>query len=82
MIWKYGSNVQALQTVSLWSWFRLSILGLMETLPPMPAISDIPDNPEFFLDCRGFPVTADENGRRIWILYVKIHYIDINFNLV
>ena len=47
------------------------------------AISDILDNREkyiFFPDYQGFPVTADENGHRIWILHVKIQYIDIIFS--
>ena len=37
-------------------------------------LSDILDNPEKSLAYRGFPVTADENRHRIWILNVKIHY--------
>ena len=36
---------------------------------------ETPDNPEIleFSGYRGFPVPADKNGLRIWILQVKIH---------
>ena len=37
----------------------------------LATVSDILNNPKklFFPDYRGFPVTANENGHRIWILH-------------
>ena len=38
---------------------------------------ETPDNPEnyIFFDYRGFPVPADENKHRIWILHARNAYI-------
>ena len=42
---------------------------------PSPETLDNPENFCFFFstDYRGFPLPADENEHRIWIVHVKIH---------
>ena len=48
---------------------------LTETLPPYLIFSMIRKK-YIFPDYRGFSVTADEYGHWIWILRVKIHYLE------